>query len=125
MDNGKSILQYIDLYNEMGKKYYIGDECITEYQLRRAIDNTGIVEIERKIQEILISFAQKQLTDIKKLDEYTILDGVYSPKRKVHNYANYLGKAHWNCKKCGQIHGENEECLYCKEPNIKWTRVVD
>lgn len=125
MDNGKSILQYIDLYNEMGKKYYIGDECITEYQLRRAIDNTGIVEIERKIQEILISFAQKQLTDIKKLDEYTILDGVYSPKRKVHNYANYLGKAHWNCKKCGQINGENEECLYCKEPNIKWTRVVD
>ena len=124
-DNGKSILKYMNSYNQTGKQYYIGNECITEYQLRRAIENTGIVEIEKAIEKITVSFEQRELRNIKKLDTYTHLEGIYSPKRRTHNRANYSGKAYWNCKKCGQVNGDNKECLYCKEPNVKWVRAFD
>ena len=124
-DNGKSILKYMNSYNQTGKQYYIGNECITEYQLRRAIENTGIVEIEKAIEKITVSFEQQELKNIKKLDTYTHLEGIYSPKRRTHNRANYSGKAYWNCKKCGQVNGDNKECLYCKEPNVKWVRAFD
>ena len=124
-DNGKSILKYMNSYNQTGKEYYIGNECITEYQLRRAIENTGIVEIEKAIEKITVSFEQQELRNIKKLDAYTHLEGIYSPKRRTHNRANYSGKVYWNCKKCGQVNGDNKECLYCKESNVKWVRAFD
>ena len=117
-DNSKSMLQYVKSYNQKAKQFFIGDQNITEYQLRRAIENTGIIEIERMIERNISSLEYQTVKNIEKLDTYSELEGVYSRKHKVRNYEKYSGKIKWICKKCRQVNGENQECIHCKAPNI-------
>lgn len=118
-DNSKSMLQYAQSYNQYHKKYLIDNEMVSEYSLRRAVENTGIVEIERAIQRALLELEQHGPKRIALLKEYKELEGVYSRKRKLRNYENYTGKAHWICKKCRQVNGLQQECLHCKSSNVK------
>lgn len=121
-DNGKSMLEYIKSYNRRGKEYMIGDKTVSEYELRRAIENTGIVEIERVIEKKILSIEQKNIKKMEMFNTYTELEGVYSRKRKTKNYENYTGRVQWICKKCRQANGENEECIHCNASNIRVRR---
>ena len=96
---------------------------VSEYALRRAIENTGIVEIEKEIGRLIISSKRQLPENIDELNEYVNLEGVYSRKRRTKNPANYSGRINWICKKCKQINGEEQSCLYCKAPNVKWRAV--
>lgn len=89
-DESKSMLQYICSYNH--KRYCLGDKIVSEYALRRAIENTGIVEIEREIGRLCMSLEQRAPKNINKLNDYVELEGIYAQKRKAKNLANYSGK---------------------------------
>lgn len=115
----RSMLQYAHSYNKKGQDFFVGEKRVSEYELRRAIENTGIVEIERAIQKTVIAIDQVQMNWTSVFSEYADLEGFYSQKRKSRNYENYTGKAHWICKKCRQINGLQHECLHCKAPNIR------
>jgi small GTP-binding protein len=119
-DESKSMLQYISSYNQKNKDFTMGDKKVSEYALRRAIENTGIVEIEREIDRLIMLLEQKAPKNIDKLSAYAELEGVYSRKRKTRNPAGYSGKIFWICKKCKQVNGIDQICLYCKQPNVMW-----
>ena len=121
-DSGRSMLKYVKSYKQKEKKYVIGDQFVSEYELRRAIENTGIVEIERSIETNIFSLEYQPVKNIEILNSYIELEGVYSRKRRTKNYENYTGKIQWICKKCKQINGVNQECMHCKEPNLKWRK---
>lgn len=125
LNDSKSMLRYVHSYNQTGKEYLIDGMYVSEYALRRAIENTGIVEIEREIEKQSMCLEQKLPKNIEKLKDYTELEGVYSRKRKSKNLANYSGKVIWICKKCKQMNGPEQICLYCKKANIKWRKAVD
>ena len=123
--SGKSMLQYVDSYQRYNSSYFIGGEAVSEYALRRAIENTGIAEIERQIQQDVILFGQKSFLMLNQLEKYPLLEGVYARKRKARNYVNYAGKVRWLCKSCRQVNGENEACFNCNHPNVKWVKGKD
>lgn len=122
-DESKSMLRFAHSYNQMNKEYFVNQKRVSEYALRRAIENTGIVEIEKEIGRLMISSEQRLPENIDGLNEYINLEGVYSRKRRTKNLANYSGRINWICKKCRQINGEEQVCLYCKAPNVKWKAV--
>lgn len=119
--SGKSMLQYMDSYHRCGGSYEIGGEAVSEYALRRAVENTGITEIERQIQREVLSFLKRKSSGPDSLLTYPVLKGVYARRRKTANYAGYSGKVLWYCKKCKQVNGDNRECLNCGQPNVRWT----
>jgi len=123
-DESKSMLQFVHSYNQSNIEYFINGNSISEYALRRAIENTGIVEIERQIEKMIMSLEQQFPQNINKLNDYTELEGVYSRKRKTRNPVNYSGKIYWICKKCKQINGIEQMCLNCGEPNVRWTKTA-
>lgn len=118
-DSGRSMLRYVSTYNSYTKDYDIADRRVSEYALRRAIENTGIVEIERQIEKCAMEAEQTVLKNYKSFSSYTELEGVYSPIRKIKNYVNYGGKIQWICKKCGQVNGTGQMCLHCGQPNLR------
>lgn len=122
-DSGKSMLQYVSTYNTYAEDYDIADRRVSEYALRRAIENTGIVEIERQIEKYAMEAEQTALKNYKSISSYTELEGVYSPKRRVKNYESYGGKIQWICKKCGQINGTNQMCLHCGNSNLRLRKI--
>lgn len=117
----KSMLQYADSYNQYRKEYKIGDLKVAEYELRRAIENTGIVEIEKQLQEFILQqeIEQINLDSYSMLEGYKDLEGVYSRKRKSKNIKNYEGEVKWICKSCKQINGEYDKCINCGESNVR------
>ncbi|MBQ2801595.1 MAG: dynamin family protein [Lachnospiraceae bacterium] len=117
----KSMLQYADSYNQYREEYKIGDLKVTEYELRRAIENTGIVEIEKQLQEFILQqeIEQINLDSYSILEGYKDLEGVYSRKRKSKNIKNYEGEVKWICKSCKQINGEYDNCINCGESNVR------
>lgn len=117
----KSMLQYADAYNQYEKEYEIGDLKVAEYELRRAIENTGIVEIEKQLQRFILQQEMEQinLNSYCRLEGYKELEGVYSRKRKSKNIKNYEGEVKWICKSCKQINGENNQCINCGKSNVK------
>ena len=119
---GKQRIAYNLMQKGIGKEIIEEAYFSIEEEYERNIEDE---KLEKAIEKITVSFEQQELKNIKKLDTYTHLEGIYSPKRRTHNRANYSGKAYWNCKKCGQVNGDNKECLYCKEPNVKWVRAFD
>lgn len=119
-DNSKGMLQYVKSYNQIGKQYTINDEVVSEYELRRAIENTGIVEIERAIEKIIQQLEYRPIENADALNEYSELERVYSRKRKTRNFENYTGDILWICKNCKQVNGQNQVCLHCKSPNFRW-----
>lgn len=119
-DNSRSMLQYVGSYNRMGRTYLIDNQQVSEYSLRRAIENTGIVEIEREIGRIILLLEHQPPKWTDALKDYEKLEGVYSQKCRTKNFANYSGEVYWICKKCRQINGKNEVCMHCKQPNVKW-----
>ncbi len=124
-NDSNSMLKYVHYYNQKNKEYLIDGKNISEYDLRRAIENTGIVEIEREIERLIISQEYQLPKNIDKLKNYFQLEGVYSRKRKSKNIENYSGEVFWICKNCKQVNGTNDICLHCKKPNIKWTKAID
>ena len=122
-DNGMSMLRYANSYNQNAKSYVIGQDVVSEYSLRRAIENTGIVEIERQIQYYVNTIEKKEIQEMRSLMNYPELEGVYSKVRRTRNYENYKGKMQWICKNCKQVNGEKQECLHCSKPNVKWRKV--
>lgn len=123
-DESKSMLRFVHSYHQTGEEYVVNNQKVSEYALRRAIENTGIVEIEKEIGRLIMSLEQQLPKNINKLNEYFELEGVYSRKRRAKNLANYNGKINWICKNCKQINGMEQVCLYCKEPNIKWRTML-
>lgn len=119
---GKSMMQYVDLERTC---YMIDGQNVSAYALHRAIENTGIAEIERQIEHCIISFVQKSPKKLDNLKNYAKLEGVYSRKRKTKNYVDYRGKIDWICKKCKQVNGSNQECLNCKNPRLKCLKLKD
>lgn len=119
----KSTLCFAHTYNRSRIQYDMGDYLVSEYALRRAIEDTGIVEIERSIEGNICSLLDVAPKGIKSLKEYTELEGVYSKKRKSKNYENYNGKILWTCKKCRQVNGEDSICLHCKTSNVQWKKM--
>ena len=123
-DNGKSMLQYVKTYNQQEKQFLIGDQVVSEYHLRKAIENTGIVQIERAIEKNILSLEYQPIKNMEKLNTYIELEGVYSRKHKTKNYENYTGRIQWICKNCKQINGENQECIHCKSANVKLRKLI-
>ena len=122
-DDSKSILlQHVQSYNQFQRQYIIDNETVSEYSLRRAVKNTGIVEIERAIECALMRTEQQVPKKIAILEEYKELEGVYSRKRISKNVANYEGEVHWICKSCKQINGIDQTCFNCHKSNIKWRK---
>lgn len=98
------------------------NETVSEYSLRRAVENIGIVEIERAIERKLLRTEQQKPKKIDLLKEYKEIEGVYSRKRKSKNIANYVGEVHWICRSCKQINGSDQTCLSCHKANVKWRK---
>lgn len=121
-DDSKSMLQYAQSYNQFGQQYIIDNETVSEYSLRRAIENTGIVEIERAIERAIMRMEQQVPKKFALLENYKELEGVYSRKRKSKNMVNYVGKVYWICKSCKQINGKAQTCLNCHKANVKWSK---
>lgn len=121
-DDSKSMLRYAQSYNRFQQDYIIDNETVSEYSLRRAVENTGIVEIERAIERKLLRTEQQKPKKIDLLKEYKEIEGVYSRKRKSKNIANYVGEVHWICRSCKQINGSDQTCLSCHKANVKWRK---
>ncbi len=122
-DDSKSMLRYAQSYNQFGQQYIIDNEAVLEYSLRRAVENTGIIEIERAIERALMRSEQQEPKKITLLEEYKELEGVYSRKRKSKNMVNYVGEVYWICKSCKQINGKAQTCLNCHKANVKWKKL--
>lgn len=123
-EESKSMLRYIDCCND-ADEYDIAGEKVSKYSLRRVIENTGIVEIERQIERAILEIEQKTPQNINKFDSYVELEGVYSKKRKAKNFENYNGNVRWICRKCRQVNGEAQRCIHCKQPNVTWVKISD
>lgn len=118
----RNMLQYASPYNMSGNSFYIDGEEITEYGLKRAIENTGITEIEKQI----MNFAIQSMDNIEinfNSSGYTEWEGVYSKKRKAKNIAGYKGRVNWICKSCRQVNGMEDCCINCGKHNITWAKV--
>ena len=117
----KCMLQYVDSYNQCAKIYEIGGLKVAEYELRRAIENTGIVEIEKQIQSLILQQETEQVNpnSYYTFEGYKDLEGVYSRKRKSKNMKNYEGEVKWICKRCRQVNGDNSKCINCGASNVK------
>lgn len=116
----KNMLRYTDMYHKSSRNYEIGDREITEYELKRAIENTGIQGIEHQIASFIFQDENYLHPPVFNTENFTELNEYYSGKRKSKNTMNYTGRIHWICRACRQVNGENEICLDCGKPNLIW-----
>ena len=121
--NEKNMLQYSGIYNQLNTKFQIGDNEVSEYELKRAIENTGICGIENQIAQYIIKSGQGSLDLVFNPAGYEEWEGVYSRKRKTKNFKNYQGEVKWICKACRQVNGENDCCLNCGKHNLVWRKI--
>lgn len=123
--NEKNMLQYASIYNQLDKQYIIGDVTVSEYELKRAIENTGITGIEKQIVDFIIAAENRSISQTFDTKDYAEWEGVYSKKRRAKNIVNYAGEIKWICKPCRQVNGDNSECLNCGQPNVKWHKTEE
>jgi len=119
----KTMLRYSSVYSQSDKEFMIGDRVISEYELKRAIENTGITEIERQIEKFVFEREHDSIQQVMDTDHYAAWETVYSDSLRARNFKNFRGIARWICKHCRQINGDNKCCLYCGKENVNWRLV--
>lgn len=118
----KNMLRFADIYHELNQSFLINGTEVSEYELKRAIENTGITGIEKQIMDFVLNSERCPTEQIFNTQAYREWEGVYSPKRKAKNTKNYTGKIKWICKACRQVNGENDCCMNCGKRNVVWCK---
>ncbi|WP_294406125.1 dynamin family protein [uncultured Clostridium sp.] len=118
-----NMIQYSGVYKQ-NLYFQIDDKEVSEYELRRAIENTGICGIENQITKYLIGSEKEIIEQFVNTSVYEDFEGVYSRRRKSKNMKNYTGKVKWICKACRQVNGDNEYCLNCNKRNLIWRKIL-
>lgn len=116
----KNMLQYASIYGLSDASYVIDDTLVSKYEIKRAIENTGIIGVEKQIIAFVYKTIYKPCTSIINGKGYVEWEGIYSKRKKSKNFKNYSGKVKWICKKCRQVNGDNDSCLNCAGHNIIW-----
>lgn len=116
----KNMLRYSGIYPPRGQRYTIGERAVSEYEMKRAIENTGITGIEHQIAAFMMQSEKHEQEQMIDTDGYARWENVYSRRRKARNFQNFSGTARWICKQCRQINGDNDGCLNCGEGNVVW-----